>query len=93
MQKKSGFLGDFVKAQQHNLLGNLADHDKQFRDFDEVRDMYEPIGQESQIEKFSNNQQQPFELLRELAFASGDDKNLLKYPTPRIIAGKMCLDR
>jgi hypothetical protein len=50
--------------------------------------LYEPVGKESKIEAFSNNQLQPFELLRSLAFASGDDKDLLKYPTPRIIASK-----
>ena len=54
--------------------------------------MYVPIGEESKIEAFSSNQQQPFELLRQLAFASGDDRDLLKYPTPRLIASKRCLD-
>ncbi|KAG0504364.1 hypothetical protein KC19_11G077300 [Ceratodon purpureus] len=84
--KKSGFFGNFVKAQKHNLVANMVDFDKQFRDFDEVRSMYVPIGEESKVEEYSNNQQQPFELIRNLAFASGDDRDLLKYPTPRIIA-------
>lgn len=93
MVKKSGFFGNFIKAQQHNLVANVVDHDKQFRDFDELRDMYVPIGEESKIEQYSNYQSQPFELLRQLAFASGDDRDLLKYPTPRIIASKNCLYR
>jgi hypothetical protein len=88
-QKKSGFFGAFFKAQQHSLVATVSgdlDDEKEFQSFDEVRDLYEPVGKESKIEAFSNNQLQPFELLRSLAFASGDDKDLLKYPTPRIIA-------
>lgn len=69
----------------------MVDFDKQFWDFDEVRSMYVPIGDESKVEEYSYNQQQPFELIRNLAFASGDDRDLLKYPTPRIIASKKCL--
>nr|ABF66650.1 lipoxygenase-4 [Physcomitrium patens] len=84
--KKSGFLGTSLKGKKHQLIANLGSHDEDFRSFDEVRQLYVPLGQESSVQELISNQQQPFELIRQFAFASGDDKNVFKYPTPRIIA-------
>lgn len=87
--KRSGFLGNFIKGQKHKFVGDIFDLDKEFRDFDEVREMYAPVGEESNLETMSSNQAKPFELLRQYAFAQGDNENTFKYPTPRIIASKL----
>lgn len=87
--KRSGFLGTFIKVQKHRVVADIFDLDKEFRDFDEVREMYTPVGEESNLETMAAHQAKPFELLRQFAFAAGDDKDTFKYPTPRIIAGKV----
>jgi len=85
--KRSGFLGNFIKGQKHKAVADLFDLDKsEFLDFDEIRCMYAPVGEESNLETVAGHQAKPFELLRNFAFASGENKNTFKYPTPRIIA-------
>jgi len=91
--KRSGFLGDFIKGQKHKAVGDIFDLDKEFRDFDEIRDMFAPVGEESNLETMASHQTKPFELLRNFAFAAGDDKNTFKYPMPRLIAGKGHLEK
>nr|ABF66649.1 lipoxygenase-3 [Physcomitrium patens] len=84
--KKSGFLGNSLKGKKHQNVASLFVHEQDFESFDHVRELYVPVGEESSVEEVINNQQQPFELIRQFVKASGDNKNAFKYPMPRLIA-------
>ncbi|KAG0504866.1 hypothetical protein M758_N011900 [Ceratodon purpureus] len=84
--KRSGFIANNLKAKKHSIASTLFDDGLDFHDFDELRALYVPIGEESVVEIIVNNQRQPFELIRQFVKASGDSKNdSFLYPTPRII--------
>lgn len=83
--KKSGFLADSLKGKKHNAIADLFDPDKNFESLREIYDLYAPPGEEAKMEALVSNQNQPFQLLREFLVAPGDDNNIFKYPTPRVI--------
>lgn len=88
--KRSGFLSNNFKGKKHNLVSSLFADGTDFHNFDELRALYVPIGEESVVETIVNNQLQPFDLIRQFVKAAGVGKfDSLLYPTPRIIHGTM----
>lgn len=86
--KRSGFLGNFIKGQKHKAVGEFLDSDKEFQDLNEVREMYVKDEKDSDLAGAAKHQPQPFELLRQIFAAEGDNRNAFKYPTPRLIESK-----
>lgn len=90
--KRAGFIGHTLKAKKHDIVSGLFDHDTDFRDFDDLRALYTPVGEDSVVETIVSNQPQPFELLRQFVKSSGGTNQIdLKYPTPRLIQGTVTI--
>lgn len=48
--KRFGFFGIFIKVQKYCVVVDIFDLDKEFWDFDEVREMYMLVGEELNFE-------------------------------------------